>query len=339
MVTGPPAFDLISMGRCSIDLYSNDIGAPFVEIRSFSAFVGGSPTNIAVGARRLGLRTALLTGVGEDLVGDFVLHFLEQEGVDTAYIPRKAGARTSAVLLGIEPPDHFPLVFYRDNAADIQLDIEDVRRAPIGEARAFQFGGNNLTQEPCRSATLFAAERAREAGAQVYLDLDLRAQQWQDVRAYGVAIRTSLSLVNVAIGTEAEVKAAMLSEAGGIAVRGSQQTSPEVAGDLTEAIAGLLRGGLQALVVKQGAQGCSVHTAQGESLRVPGFRVEVLNVLGAGDAFASGLIYGRLKGWDWRKAARLANACGAILVTRHGVANFMPTENEALQFVEDHGGF
>ena len=332
-------YDLVTMGRCSIDLYSNDIGAPFVEIRSFGAFVGGSPTNIAVGAQRLGLRTALLTGVGEDPVGDFVLHFLGKEGVDTGYIPRKPGARTSAVLLGIEPPDRFPLVFYRDNAADQQLNMEDVRRAPIGEARAFEFGGNNLIQDPCRSATLFAAERARQAGAQVYLDLDLRAEQWPDVRAYGVAIRNSLPLVDVAIGTEEEVKAAMLSDAGGIAVRGSQQTSPEVAGDLAEAIAGLLLGGLQALVVKQGAQGCTVHPARGEPLRVPGFRVEVLNVLGAGDAFASGLIYGRLKGWDWRKAARMANACGAILVTKHGVANFMPTEREALQFVEEQGGF
>ena len=161
---GEPEFDLITMGRASLDLYSNDVGAPFTEIKSFAAYVGGSPTNIAVGARRLGLRTALLTAVGEDPVGDFVLKFLEVEGVSTEFIPRKPGTRTSAVLLGIEPPDRFPLVFYRENAADIQLTIDDVLATPIERALAFEFGGTNLAKEPSRSATFFAAERAHDAG-------------------------------------------------------------------------------------------------------------------------------------------------------------------------------
>ena len=106
-----PTYDLITMGRSSIDLYANEVGAPFVDIKSFAAYVGGSPTNIAVGAQRLGLRTAVLTAVGEDPVGDFILHFLKQEGVETKFIPRKPGTRTSAVVLGIEPPDKFPLVY------------------------------------------------------------------------------------------------------------------------------------------------------------------------------------------------------------------------------------
>src|ERR1044071_2687470 len=114
-------FDLLTMGRSSIDLYSNDIGAAFVDIKSFAAYVGGSPTNIAVGAQRLNVKTALLTAVGNDPVGDFILNFLNDEGIETGYIPRKPTARSSAVVLGIEPPDKFPLVFYRDNAADIQL--------------------------------------------------------------------------------------------------------------------------------------------------------------------------------------------------------------------------
>src|SRR5512144_281088 len=121
-----PTFDLLTMGRSSIDLYSNDIGASFVDIKSFAAYVGGSPTNIAVGAGRLNLKTALLTAVGADPVGHFILDFLQKEGVETHFIPRKPNARSSAVILGIEPPDRFPLVYYRDNAADIQLTIEDV---------------------------------------------------------------------------------------------------------------------------------------------------------------------------------------------------------------------
>src|SRR5690606_15225750 len=126
------------MGRSSIDLYSNDIGAPFEEIASFAAYVGGSPLNIAVGAQRLGLKTALLTAVGDDKVGDFIVRFLEHEGVATSFIPVKERARSSAVVLGIEPPDRFPLVFYRDNAADAQLTIDDVLAAPVAASGALE---------------------------------------------------------------------------------------------------------------------------------------------------------------------------------------------------------
>src|SRR5438105_8583144 len=141
-------YDVITMGRSSIDLYSNDIGAPFVEIKSFAAYVGGCPTNISVGTRRLGLRSALLTAVGADVVGDFVLHFLDQEGVETGFIPRKPGRRTSAVVLGIEPPDRFPLVFYRDNCADIALTIDDVLAAPVESSRTLLISGTGLSADP-----------------------------------------------------------------------------------------------------------------------------------------------------------------------------------------------
>ncbi|UCF14770.1 MAG: hypothetical protein JSW59_15260, partial [Phycisphaerales bacterium] len=140
-------YDTLHMGRSSIDLYSNDIGAPFVDITSFAAYVGGSPTNISVGGRRLGLKTALLTGLGQDPVGDFILKFLEQEGVETQFICRKEANRSSAVVLGIEPPDSFPLVYYRDNCADIALTIDDVLKAPVSDSKVFQFAGTNLSQE------------------------------------------------------------------------------------------------------------------------------------------------------------------------------------------------
>ena len=130
-------YDSLHMGRSSIDLYSNDIGAPFVDIQSYAAYVGGSPANISVGARRLGLKTALLTAVGDDPVGDFILHFLNNEDVDTSFIPRKPEHRTSAVVLGIEPPDKFPLVYYRDNCADINLTIDDALAAPLDDCRGF----------------------------------------------------------------------------------------------------------------------------------------------------------------------------------------------------------
>lgn len=339
MSVSTKTYDLITMGRSSIDLYANNIGVPFVEIESFAAYVGGSPTNIAVGTRRLGLRTALLTAVGDDLVGDFILRALEAEGVETRFIPRKAGARSSAVLLGIQPPDKFPLVFYRDHAADIYLSIDDVLATPIADCRALEFAGTNLSKDPSRSATFWAAEQAKAAGATIFMDLDFRADQWHDPRAFGIAVRVILPLVNITIGTEEEVKAVGLTDPGQVRIAHSQISAPEVSGDLDAAIQSILSRGPQVLAVKRGALGATVFLSTGERLDVPGFPVEIYNVLGAGDAFASGLIYGYLKGWDWYRAARMGNACGAIVITRHGCANFMAYEREALQFIEERGGF
>src|SRR6266536_2106295 len=327
------------MGRSSIDLYSNDVGAPFPEIESFAAYVGGSPTNISVGVARLGLRSALLTGVGEDPVGDFVLRFLQQNDVETAFVVRKPGRRTSAVLLGIEPPDRFPLVFYRDNCADSELTIDDALAAPLGEVGVFQFAGTNLSREPSRSATLFAAERTREAGARTVLDLDFRPDQWHDARAFGVAIRSALRLADLVLGTVDEINAAVLGDAGDVQLEHSQVSDARVAGDVEAAVAQLLELGPEAVVEKRGELGARVWPRDGEPIDVPGFEIEVQNILGAGDAFAAGFLYGYVKGWGWYKSARLGNACGAIVVTKHGCANFMPTYDEVMTFIQDHGGF
>jgi 5-dehydro-2-deoxygluconokinase len=332
------------MGRSSIDLYSNDIGAPFEEITSFAAYVGGCPTNISVGTRRLGLRPALLTAVGEDQVGNFILHFLQREGVETRYIPRKPGKRSSAVVLGIEPPDRFPLTYYRDNCADIELTIDDALATPLADCHTLLITGTGLSKEPSRSATLFAAEMAREAGATVLLDIDFRPDQWTDQRAFGVTLRAALRLVDIVIGTDDEINAAMLTNLSQISVAHSQISDARVLGDTGSAIQELLTLGPRILVQKRGANGSSVHLAAGanteETRRIdaPGFPVEVQNILGAGDAFAAGFIYGVVNGWDWYRAARMGNACGAILVTKHGCANFMPTYDEVMTFIAEHGG-
>lgn len=338
-MTAERAYDILLMGRSSIDLYANEIGAPFSEIKTFAAYVGGCPTNISVGMRRLGLRSVLLTAVGEDPVGDFVLHFLEQEGVVHKFIPRKKGKRTSAVILGIEPPDKFPLVFYRDNCADIELNIEDVLAAPILESHMLLISGTGLSREPSRGATIFAAERARAAGTKVVLDLDFRPDQWQDARNFGVTIRSLLRLVDVVLGTADEVKAGALREDVSVTVENSQVSGAQVSGDISAAVAEILAAGPEALALKRGAGGTTVYLANGEVIEAATFPVEVFNVLGAGDAFASGFLYGYRKGWDWHRSARMGNACGAIVVTRHGCANFMPYEREALAFIEARGGF
>ena len=335
-------YDSLHMGRSSIDLYSNDVGAPFVDIKSFAAYVGGSPTNISVGGRRLGLKTALLTGLGEDPVGDFILDFVNKEGVDTRFVVRKPGHRTSAVILGIEPPDKCPLVYYRDNCADIQLTIDDVLAAPVADSHVLQFAGTNLSREPSRSATLFAAELARRTGTEVVLDIDFRPDQWHDPRAFGVALRSALPLVDIVIGTEDEINAAMLSDASQMQLTHSQVSDTRVSGDIDAAIRELFSRGPSAVLQKRGSEGVRVHLAgpggQIEQIDAPGFPVEIYNILGAGDAFGAGFLYGHIRGWGWYKAARLGNACGAIVVTRHGCANFMPTYDEVMAFVDERGG-
>ncbi|MBI4580536.1 MAG: 5-dehydro-2-deoxygluconokinase [Planctomycetes bacterium] len=337
------SYDVLTMGRSSIDLYSNDVGVPFPEITGFAAYVGGCPTNISVGTRRLGLRSALLTAVGEDPVGDFVLHFLRREGVETGFIPRKPGHRTSAVVLGIEPPDRFPLVFYRDNCADMEIDIEDMLRAPVTDCGVLVITGTGLSREPSRSATLAAAERARAAGVTVVLDIDFRPDQWADARAFGATVRSVLRLIDIVIGTEDEINAASLTEAKRVTLTHSQVSDARVAGDADTAAQAILGLGPRALLQKRGAEGARIHLGADDGWPPPvdvrGYPVEVANILGAGDAFASGFLFGYVRGWDWYRAARFGNVCGAIVVTRHGCANFMPTYDEAMAFSEQHGGF
>jgi 5-dehydro-2-deoxygluconokinase len=335
---GTRTYDSLHMGRSSIDLYSNDVGAPFVEITSFAAYVGGSPTNISVGGRRLGLKTALLTGLGVDPVGDFVLHFLKNEGVETQFSPRKPGHRTSAVVLGIEPPDKFPLVYYRDNCADIELTIDDVLASPVADAKVLQFAGTNLSKEPSRSATMFAAETAHQVGTEVVFDVDFRPDQWHDPRAFGVVVRSALPLVDIVIGTEDEINASMLTDPAQMQLTHSQVSDTKVQGDTKRAIDYMLSLGPKAVVEKVGSRGARIHLKNGEVIDAPGYPVEIYNILGAGDAFGAGFLYGHINGWGWRKSARLGNACGAIVVTKHGCANFMPTYDEVMAFVNERGG-
>ncbi len=332
-------YDVITYGRSSIDLYSQEVGAPFELIPGFHAFVGGSPLNIAVGCSRLGLKAALLTGVGKDKVGDFILHFLKEEGVITDHIPVIEWARSSAVVLGIEPPDRFPLVYYRDNCADSQISIDHVLQAGIEHTRLLEVSGTALNMEPTRSSAFLAAEIARSRDIPVLLDLDFRADQWHDIRAFGVTSRAFMRNVNLVLGTEEEILAAYLTDAAQLNITHQQISAPEIKGDLQEAIRGILQLGVEALIMKTGSRGARVYRADGSKTEVPGFPVEVVNILGAGDAFAAGFIYGYLKGWDLYKSCRMGNACGAHVVTQLGCANFTPYEKEILEFIESKGGF
>jgi 5-dehydro-2-deoxygluconokinase len=313
-------YDVLAIGRSSIDLYAHEIGRPMADVRSFDAYVGGCPTNVSVGTRRLGLRSALLTAVGDDQVGDFVTAFLDREQVETRFIPRKPGRRTSAVILTIQPPDRFPLTFYRDNCADRALTRDDVAAAPVADSRVVFVTGTGLSHEPAREATFHAASVARTAQVPVVVDIDYRPDQWDSPAAFASQMRTLLSSATIAVGTEEELAAAAATS------------------DVTEGANTVLASGIQALILKRGAQGSTVFRRGLPPADAAPFRIEVLNVLGAGDAFASGFLYGYLQGWPFERAARMGNACGAIVVTRHGCANFMPTLDEVSAFVAERGG-
>jgi len=312
-------YDVLAMGRSCIDLYAHQIGVPITDVTSFDAYVGGCPTNVSVGTRRLGLRSALLTAIGDDQVGEFVTAFLDRERVDTSFIPRKPGRRTSAVILTIQPPDRFPLTFYRDNCADRALTVDDVARAPVGDSRVVFLTGTGLSHEPARSATFAAAAGARKAGVAVVVDIDYRADQWESATAFAEQMHALLGSATLAVGTEEELAAAAAST------------------DIATSVATILGRGIDALIVKRGARGSTVFRPRMAPVDVAPFPIDVLNVLGAGDAFASGFLYGYLQGWTLERAARMGNATGAIVVTRHGCANFMPTLDEVAAFVSARG--
>ncbi|MEJ7913798.1 MAG: 5-dehydro-2-deoxygluconokinase [Chitinophagaceae bacterium] len=330
--------DLITFGRSSIDLYSQNIGADFINIKGFDAFVGGSPLNIAVGASRLGAKATLLSAIGDDKVGDFLINFLKKQNVDTSCIPRILGARTSAVVLGIEPPDRFPLVFYRDNAADSQVTIDHVITADIARFKILEISGTALNIEPTRSAVFYASEIAVANNVDIFLDIDFRADQWKDVRSFGLMIRALLPRVKIAIGTEEEILAATLKTADQVSIKHQQISAPEIMGDIDASIEIILKAGPEVLIVKRGAKGASIFLKNGAKEDVPGFPVNILNVLGAGDAFAAGFIFGYLQGWDLYKACRMGNACGAWVVQKPGCANDMPYYAEVNELIASRGG-
>jgi len=334
-----PQHDLLTIGRSSIDLYSANIGSPFEKISAFNAFVGGCPLNIATGAQRLGLNTAILTGIGNDQVGNFIKHFLNEEGISTAFIPTIEGTRSSAVILGIEPPDKFPLVYYRENCADINLNIDHINAIPFDEFKAVAFSGTAFSKDPSRTAMFYALELAKKNNLTTLLDIDFRADQWDDPRAFGVTLRAALNNFTIVVGTEEEILATYLTDKEQLLIKHQQISAPEIRGNIDTAIQEILKSGVETLVVKRGKDGASIFQPGKEEVKVPGFPVDVLNVLGAGDAFCAGFSYGILNGWDLFKSVRMGNACGAIIVTREGCANFMPTLTEVKDFVESRGGF
>lgn len=323
--------DLITIGRSSVDLYGAQVGGLLEDMASFNKYVGGSPTNIATGTARLGLKSALITRVGDEHMGRFLLRELEREGVDTRGIVTDPERLTALVILGIRDQQHFPLIFYRENCADMALCEDDIDPAFIAEAGCVLATGTHLSHPKTEAAVLKAIRLARENGSQTALDIDYRPNLWGlsghgdgenrfiESAAVTAKLQSTLHLFDLVVGTEEEFHIA----------GGSTDTlqALKAVRDVTNA----------ALVCKRGPMGAVVFEGPipdslDEGQSGEGFPIDVFNVLGAGDGFMSGLLRGWLKGEDWPTSLKFANACGAFAVSRHGCTPAYPSWEELQYF-------
>ena len=303
-------YDLITMGRVGVDLYPEQIGVPLAEVRTFAKSLGGSATNVAVAAARLGARAAVITKVGDDPFGPYVRGALRGFGVDDRFVGTHPTLRTPVVFCEIFPPDHFPLLFYREpTAPDMTLATEELDLGAIRSARVFWTTGTGLSAEPSRGATIAALEERSEARQVTIHDLDHRPMFWADEAEAGECARAALALATVAVGNRDEVAVAV----------GTRD--PDAGADA------LLELGVQLAIVKRGPEGVLARTRE-QRIEVPPLPVEVVCGLGAGDAFGGALVHGLLEGWPLERTIRLANAAGAHVAARLACADAMPTLEE-----------
>jgi 5-dehydro-2-deoxygluconokinase len=327
--------DVITIGRSSVDLYGQQIGGRLEDMASFAKSVGGCPTNIAIGAARLGLRSAVITRVGDEAFGRFIREQLQREGVDVRGVATDPKRLTALVILGVRDSTTFPLIFYREDCADAALDESDIDDAFIRSAAAIVVTGTHFARDNSAAAQRKAIRIARDAGRRVIFDIDYRPNLWGlaghgagDQRyvasdAVSAHLQAILPDCDLIVGTEEEV---------------------HIAGGSPDTLAALIRIrelSAATIVLKRGPMGCAVFTGPipaslEDGIKGPGFPVEVYNVLGAGDGFMSGLLRGYLRGEPWERTCAFANACGAILVSRLLCSPESPTWPELTHFLE-HG--
>ncbi|WKL53042.1 5-dehydro-2-deoxygluconokinase [Pseudomonas kielensis] len=319
--------DLICLGRLGVDLYAQQVGARLEDVSSFAKYLGGSSANIAFGTARLGLKSSMLSRVGDDHMGRFLVESLAREGCDTSGIKVDPERLTAMVLLGLKDRETFPLVFYRENCADMALLAEDISETYIASSKALLITGTHFSTDGVYKASIQALDYAEKHNVKRVLDIDYRPVLWgvagkadgetRFVASQNVSqhVQTILSRFDLIVGTEEEFLIA-----GG-------------AEDLLTALRNVRRLSAATLVVKLGPQGCTViHGAIAARLEdgviYPGVQVQVLNVLGAGDAFMSGFLSGWLEDASDERCCQLANACGGLVVSRHACAPAMPTRAE-----------
>lgn len=324
----PRPLDLICLGRVAVDLYAEQIGTPLERVRTFIKYLGGSAGNIAVGSARLGVKSSMFTRVGDEAMGRFLRMSLEAEGVDTSHLRTDPEHLTALVILGIEPPEHFPLIFYRENCADMQFRCADLDEPYVSSAKALLLNGTTLSTARTRAEVQQIIARAKKCGTALIFDIDYRPVLWRmtghglgEVRYVKAAdvtreMQKVLPAFDLIVGTEEEFMIAGGSENVRAALRAVRR--------LTTAT----------LVLKRGSRGCVIYDKTlDHPLAVDPFKVTVLNVLGAGDAFMSGFLLPWFHGGSFEECGELANACGALVVARHGCSPAMPSLEEAQYFI------
>ena len=306
--------ELLTVGRVGVDLYPEQSGVPLKDVQTFARSLGGTATNVAVGAARLGRRSAVLTKVGPDGFGDYVREALSGFGVDPSYVGTAAGLQTPVVFCALYPPEDPPLTFYRAPIApDLTLTPDDVPWDVVAEVPVLWVTGTGVSVEPARSTQLdMLARRPRPqpgSGRWTILDLDWREMFWPSPEEARAEYTAMLEHVTVTVGNRAEVEVAV----------GTDEPH--------EAARRLLDHGVELALVKMGAEGVLVATADGTTV-VPPHPVEVVCGLGAGDAFGGALVHGLLSGWEPTRCAEYANAAGALVASRLACADAMPTTAE-----------
>ena len=310
------AFEVLTMGRIGVDLYPQQVGVGLDEVETFGKYLGGSASNVAVAAARYGRRTAVITRTGEDPFGRFLHAALRGYGVDDRYVTPVKGLPTPVTFCEIFPPDDFPLYFYRwPKAPDLEIYREELDIGAIREAGVFWVTVTGLSQEPSRTATLAALE-ARQNRDITVLDLDYRPMFWASREQARHWVQQALPLVTVAVGNLDECDTAV----------GEREP--------LAAARALHDFGVKLAVVKQGPKGVLAHD-QSTAVEVPPMLVNVLNGLGAGDAFGGALCHGLLAGWDIERVMRFANAAGAIVASRLACSDAMPTEAEVTELLAE----
>ncbi|MEV5549680.1 5-dehydro-2-deoxygluconokinase [Streptomyces sp. NPDC052309] len=303
-------FDLITMGRIGVDLYPLQTGVPLAQVETFGKFLGGSAANVAVAAARLGRTAALITRTGDDPFGGYLHQALKEFGVDDRWVTPVAAYPTPVTFCEIFPPDDFPLYFYRrPKAPDLEIHPEELDLAAIRAARIFWITGTGLSEDPSRTATLAAVAHRARSGTTVF-DLDWRPMFWTDPGQARPHYTEALRHATVAVGNLDECEIA---------------TGVREPWACAEA---LLAAGVELAVVKQGPEGVLAVHRDGRSAEVPPVPVEVVNGLGAGDAFGGALCHGLLSGWELERTMRYAGAAGALVASRLACSSAMPTEAE-----------
>lgn len=325
--------DLITIGRAIVDVYGDQVGCRLEDVSTFSKYVGGCPANIAIGTSRLGLRVGMITRVGDEQHGRFLREQLAREGVDVRCVRTDPRRLTGIAFLAIRDKQSFPLLHYRDDCADMAISPEDYSADDIGRAGALLFSGSHLTTELATQNVAHAVRCARARATRLIFDIDYRPLFWGLAGRDGgesryivsdAATRASqlfLAECDLVVGTEEEIR---------------------IAGGATDTVAalGAIRAGTNAtIVMKRGPEGCVVFPDTipdriDDGLVVPGFPVDVFNVVGAGDGFLSGFLYGWLRGRPLEDCGRFGNACGALVVSRHGCSPASPTKAELDWFLE-----